>query len=216
MMTDPAQLRRSYARDHLDESTVASTWWEQFDRWFEAAVADPAVTEANGMSLATADADGRPDVRVVLAKAIGEDGVIFYTNYSSAKARQLEANPAAAVVFAWLAHERQVRLAGPVRRVSREQTERYFAGRPRESQLGAWASPQSQVIDSRAPLEAALSEVQQRFGDGPIPAPPGWGGYLIEPLTVEFWQGRPGRLHDRIRFRRLALGGGWTVERLAP
>jgi pyridoxamine 5'-phosphate oxidase len=216
-MTDPAQLRRQYARDHLDEESVAGTWLEQFRRWFDAAVADPAVIEPNAMALATADAHGRPSVRTVLAKDFSERGVVFYTNYASAKAADLAANPYAAVVFAWLAHERQVRLSGPVRKVPREQTEAYFATRPRESQLGAWASAQSQVVPSRAELEAALAEVTQRFGDGPIPAPPGWGGYLIEPLAVEFWQGRPGRLHDRIRFRRGSMhGADWVRERLAP
>jgi pyridoxamine 5'-phosphate oxidase len=216
MMTDPAHLRRYYARDQLDEHTVSATWLEQFRKWFDAAVADPAIVEPNAMSLATADAAGRPAVRTVLAKGITERGVVFYTNYSSAKALDLQENPQAAVVFAWLAHERQVRLSGPVRRVTREETEAYFATRPRESQLGAWASPQSQVVASRAELEAALREVEQRFADEPVPAPPGWGGYRVEPLVVEFWQGRPGRLHDRIRFRRAATEAPWSRERLAP
>lgn len=216
MMTDPAQLRRTYARDQLDEQTVAATWLEQFRKWFDAATADPAIVEPNAMSLATADADGRPAARTVLAKSIDERGIVFYTNYDSAKALDLEANPQAALVFAWLAHERQVRLSGPVERVSREETEAYFASRPRESQLGAWASPQSQVVPSRAVLDAALHEIEQRFADQEIPAPPGWGGYLVQPLAVEFWQGRSGRLHDRIRFRRPAAGADWIRERLAP
>lgn len=216
-MTDPAQLRRRYARDQLDEHTVAATWLEQFRKWFDAAVADPAIVEPNAMSLATADPHGRPAVRTVLAKGITERGVVFYTNYDSAKASDLRANPHAAVVFAWLAHERQVRLSGPVRQVPRAETEAYFASRPRESQLGAWASPQSQLVASRAELEAALREVEQRFADQPVPAPPRWGGYLVEPLAVEFWQGRPGRLHDRIRFRRASVDDdAWTRERLAP
>lgn len=215
-MTDPAQLRRRYARDQLGEQTVAATWLAQFRAWFDAAVADPAIVEPNAMALATADAQGRPAVRTVLAKGISERGIVFYTNYASAKAADLATNPHAAVVFAWLAHERQVRLSGPVRQVRRAETEAYFASRPRESQLGAWASPQSQVVASRAELDAALREVEQRFADQPIPAPPGWGGYLIEPLAVEFWQGRPGRLHDRIRFRRPSADAGWIRERLAP
>lgn len=215
-MTDPAQLRRAYARDHLDEGTVAATWLEQLYRWFDAAAADPAVIEANAMAVATADASGHPSVRTVLAKEFSTRGIVFYTNYASAKAADLEVNPFAAAVFAWLAHERQVRLSGSVRKVSRAQTEAYFATRPRESQLSAWASAQSQVVASRAELDAALQQVAERFGDGPIPAPPGWGGYLLEPAAVEFWQGRPGRLHDRIRFRRVGTSDDWIRERLAP
>jgi pyridoxamine 5'-phosphate oxidase len=216
MMTDPAQLRRAYARDHLDEGTIAATWLEQLRRWFDEAAADPAVIEPNAMALATANAQGRPSVRNVLAKEFSELGIVFYTNYGSAKAADLEANPFAAAAFAWLAHERQVRLSGPVRKVSRDQTEAYFTSRPRESQLSAWASEQSQVVGSREELEAALEQMTRRFGDGPIPAPPGWGGYLIEPVAVEFWQGRPGRLHDRIRFRRVGTHDEWVRERLAP
>lgn len=218
-MTDPAALRRGYRRDHLDEAAVAATWLEQFRAWFAAAAGDPAVGEANAMQLATADADGRPAVRTVLCKGFDERGVVFYTNYSSAKARDLAANPYASVVFAWLAQERQVRISGRAVAVERAETEAYFATRPRESQLGAWASPQSRVVASRAELDAALAEVTDRFGDGDIPAPPGWGGYRIVPDAVEFWQGRPGRMHDRIRYRAVELGdatGAWVRERLAP
>jgi pyridoxamine 5'-phosphate oxidase len=213
-MTDPAGLRARYTRGALDEADLADTWLAQLRAWFDAAVADPAVLEPNAIQLATADATGRPAVRTVLAKAIDERGVVFYTNYASAKARELAENPRAAAVFVWLAHQRQVRLAGPVRRVERAETEAYFATRPRESQLGAWASPQSEVVASRADLDARLAETAARFGDGPIPAPPHWGGYLLAPDEVEFWQGRVGRLHDRIRFRR--DGARWVRERLAP
>lgn len=215
-MTDPAALRRRYARGSLSEDDVADGWLAQFERWFAAAVADPAVVEANAMSLATADATGRPAVRVVLVKGVDERGIVFYTNYGSAKAGDLHANPQAAAVFAWLAHERQVRISGPVSKTSRAETEAYFASRPRESQLGAWASAQSSVVGSRAELEASLAQVSERFAGGPVPAPPRWGGYRIAPLIVEFWQGRPGRLHDRIRFRRDTLDAGWLRERLAP
>lgn len=217
-MTDPASLRRAYARGCLDENEVADTWLAQFSTWFDAATADPAIHEANAMQLATADASGHPAVRTVLAKGVDERGIVFYTNYSSAKARDLEANPRAAAVFVWLAHERQVRIAGGVAKVDRGETEAYFATRPRESQLGAWASPQSQVVASRAELDAALAEVERRFAGSPVPAPPGWGGYRIRPSTVEFWQGRAGRLHDRIRFRREEAAGThrWIRERLAP
>jgi pyridoxamine 5'-phosphate oxidase len=213
-MTDPAGLRQSYRRGHLDEDDVADTWLGQLRAWFGEAAADPAVIEANAMSLATADAAGRPAVRTVLAKAIDERGVVFYSNYTSAKAADLDANPLAAVVFAWLAHQRQVRLSGRVARVDRAETEAYFATRPRESQLGAWASPQSRVVGSRAELERVLAEVEDRFAGGPVPPPPHWGGYVVEPDAVEFWQGRVGRMHDRLRYRRTA--DAWTLERLAP
>lgn len=222
-MIDPAGLRRSYQRGHLDEATVAGSWLEQLQAWFAEATADPAVIEPNAIALATADADGRPDVRMVLVKGIDERGLAFYTNYASAKARELDANPYAAAVFAWLAQERQVRITGPVSKVTREETAAYFATRPRESQLGAWSSPQSQVVASREVLTDAFDAVQRRFEGVEVPPPDGWGGYRIAPDTVEFWQGRPGRLHDRIRFRRLDAHGerddernGWVRERLAP
>src|SRR5579875_67975 len=191
-VTDPARFRRSYERGGLDETTVADTWLEQLQRWFAEASADPAVIEANAVALATADAAGHPAVRMVLVKGIDERGVVFFTNYASAKARDLDANPHAAAVFAWLAHERQVRVTGPVAKVSRAETEAYFATRPRESQLGAWSSPQSQVVDARAVLTDAFEATQRRFDGSPVPPPAGWGGYRIAPDTVEFWQGRPG------------------------
>lgn len=211
---DPADLRRSYRRGALDEADLAATWHEQLRRWFDAAVADAAIAEPNAMQLATADAEARPHVRTVLAKAIDERGVVFYTNYESAKGHDLAVNPQASVVFAWLPQERQVRLTGGVRPVGRDETERYFATRPRESQLGAWASPQSQVVASRQELIDSDEAAAARFVDAEIPPPPHWGGYLLTPDTVEFWQGRTGRLHDRLRYRLAA--DAWTVERLAP
>jgi pyridoxamine 5'-phosphate oxidase len=213
-MTDPAGLRRGYARGQLDENALADTWLEQLQRWFGEALADPVVLDANAIQLATADAAGRPGVRTVLAKGIDERGVVFYTNYDSAKARDLGVNPHAAAVFVWLAHERQVRVVGSVTKVDRAETEAYFATRPRESQIGAWASPQSQVVASRAELDAVVAATEQRFADAEILPPPNWGGYLIAPESVEFWQGRHGRLHDRIRYRR--DGASWVRERLAP
>lgn len=213
-MTDPAGLRARYTRGTLDEADLAATWLDQLRLWFDAAVADPTVVEANAIQLATAGADGRPAVRTVLAKGIDERGIVFFTNYESAKARDLAVNPRAAIVFVWLAHQRQVRLSGSVGKTSRAETEAYFATRPRESQLGAWASPQSRPVASRAELDRLADEAAARFGDAEIPAPPHWGGYRLVPDEVEFWQGREGRLHDRIRFRR--DGDTWVRERLAP
>jgi pyridoxamine 5'-phosphate oxidase len=178
-MTDPAELRATYRRGRLEEADLAGTWLAQLRSWFDQAAADPAVVEPNAMQLATADAAGRPSVRTVLAKRLDARGVVFYTNYASAKAADLAVNPRASSVFAWLAHQRQVRLSGTVAKVSREETEAYFATRPRDSQLGAWASPQSEVVESRAALDLLAAQVADRFGDGPIPAPPNWGGYLL-------------------------------------
>lgn len=213
-MTDPAGLRRRYERGRLGDAEVADTWLAQLTAWFAEAAADPAVLEANAVQLATADAAGRPSVRTVLAKGIDERGVVFYTNYRSAKGQDLAVNPNAALVFVWLAHQRQVRLRGTAVPVPREETERYFASRPRESQLGAWASPQSEVVASREELDEAVARLAERFGDGPVPAPPHWGGYVLTPTEVEFWQGRTGRMHDRIRFRE--WDGTWVRQRLAP
>lgn len=214
-MTDPAALRADYTRGNLDEADVADAWYPQLRLWFDTAAADPTVLEANAVQLATADAAGRPAVRTVLAKGLDERGIVFYTNYDSAKGRDLAANPQASAVFLWLAHQRQARLTGAVRKIGRDETEAYFASRPRESQIGAWASPQSEVVESRDALDAMAAEVAARFGDDPIPAPPHWGGYLLEPDEVEFWQGRQGRMHDRIRYRRTD-DGAWIRERLAP
>ena len=213
-MSDPAGLRRRYARGHLDDDAVAASWFTQLRTWFDDAVADPDVVEANAVQWATVSAEGRPAVRTVLVKGLDERGIVVYTNYDSAKGQDLAANPYASAVLVWHAHERQVRLSGPVEQVSRDETEAYFASRPRESQIGAWASPQSRVVESRAELDALVEQTEQRFTDGPIPAPPHWGGYRLVPEAVEFWQGRPGRVHDRIRFR--LSGGSWVRERLAP
>jgi pyridoxamine 5'-phosphate oxidase len=211
---DPAELRRSYQRGALEEATVASTWTGQLLTWFDDAVAREGSREPNALQLATVDASGRPALRTVLAKAIDERGVTFYTNYRSAKAHDLDARPYAAAQFLWLNLERQVRLTGAVTRVTPEETAAYFRSRPRGSQLGAWASPQSEVISSRAVLEHMLDEVVARFGDGEVDVPSFWGGYRIVPDSVEFWQGREDRLHDRLRFR--LADGSWLLERLAP
>jgi pyridoxamine 5'-phosphate oxidase len=198
---------------------VASSWYGQLRAWFDEATTDPAITEPNAIQLATVGADGSPSVRTVLVKGFDGRGLVFYTNYESAKARDLAADPRAEAVFAWLVQERQVRVSGSVTPVDRAETEAYFASRPRGSQLGAWASPQSTVVGSRAELDALLVVVERRFGDGLIPAPPNWGGYRLRPDAVEFWQGRSDRLHDRIRYRvegADGAAGAWVIERLAP
>ena len=220
MYPDPAALRRSYSAGELTESALAGDWLAQLQAWYAEAAADVRIGEPNAMQVATVDEAGRPDLRTVLARGFDPHGVVFYTNYTSTKGRQLAEHPAAAALFSWLPLERQVRLRGPVSKVSRDETEAYFAGRPRGSQLATWASPQSEVLADRAQLDELLAEVTARFGDEEIPAPPHWGGYRIEVTEAEFWQGRQFRLHDRLRFRRVPPDGtadaSWVVERLAP
>jgi pyridoxamine 5'-phosphate oxidase len=184
-------MRRGYVRGWLDEASAPATWLELFRPWFAEAYAELGGLEVNAMQVATVTAEGLPAVRTVLAKGFDERGVVFYTNYDSAKARELEACPYVAAVFAWVMQERQVRFSGPVSRVERDETEEYFASRPRGSQLGAWASPQSRVVASRAVLDDAAREVERRFAGAAVPAPPNWGGYRIEPESVEFWQDGP-------------------------
>jgi pyridoxamine 5'-phosphate oxidase len=213
-VSDPAGLRRNYGLAELDDAATRLSWYELLRAWFDAAVASGTVVEPNAIQLATADAAGRPSVRTVLVKALDERGIVFYTSYGSAKAADLAQNPYAAAVFAWLPLERQARLSGPVERVTRAETEAYFASRPRGSQVAAWASAQSSVIPSRASLEAEVRAVEARFAGADVPAPPEWGGYRLRPEVVEFWQGRQDRLHDRLRHRM--VDGAWVVERLAP
>ncbi|WP_088964243.1 pyridoxamine 5'-phosphate oxidase [Micromonospora purpureochromogenes] len=209
-------MRNEYAADlGLSEADLAADWYTQFDRWFADAVA-AGLPEPNAMIVGTADAAGRPSGRTVLLKGYDPEGFVFYTNYTSRKGGEATANPHASLVFPWFPMQRQVVVAGPVERVDRAETEAYFASRPRGSQLGAWASAQSQIIPDRAALDEAYEAVVARFADvAQIPAPPHWGGFRVRPESVEFWQGRVSRLHDRLRFRR-ADGGDWIVERLAP
>ncbi len=209
-------MRRHYALHELREEGAEADPIAQFRRWFDEARADPAVPEPNAMTVATVDAEGHPAARVVLLKGVDERGFVFYTNYESAKGRELTANPRAALVFFWAALERQVRVTGGVGLTGEEESELYFASRPRGSQLGAWASTQSAKVSGRAELEARLAETAARFGEGPVPKAPRWGGYRVAPDAVEFWQGRPDRLHDRLRYVRAEGGAGWRIERLSP
>ncbi|MFI5894363.1 pyridoxamine 5'-phosphate oxidase [Actinoplanes sp. NPDC051513] len=211
----PAAMRRDYTeRGRFLESDLATSWTRQFEAWFADAAAY-GLPEPNAMIVATAGADSHPSARTVLLKGYDERGFTFFTNYESRKGSELAANPYASLVFPWFPMQRQVIVAGAVARVSRAETEEYFASRPRGSQLGAWASPQSRVLPDREAVEAGLAAAEERFGDGPVPAPPHWGGLRVVPETVEFWQGRSNRLHDRLRFRRTE-NGSWIVERLAP
>ena len=187
----------------------------QWNIWYEGA-ASAGVAEPNAMTVSTIDKHSAPDSRVVLARSVDKNGFVFYTNYDSAKSLQLIINPVASAVFAWLDLHRQVRVRGTVQQVSEQQSDDYFASRPRESQIGAWASPQSQVIPDRNFIEARLIEVREKFGDKQISRPKTWGGWCIVPTTIEFWQGRPSRLHDRFVYTRSNSDSPWRIERLAP
>ena len=214
MPPDLTGLRNEYAAHGLRRADLHSDPLQQFSAWFAAALAAD-IRDANAMSLATATPDGRPSVRIVLLKGFDERGFAFFTNYDSEKGREIEANPHAALAFYWTQLERQVRISGTVERTSREDSAAYFHSRPVGSRLGAWASKQSEVIDARQVLEARLTEMTERFENGDIPLPPHWGGYRVKPDSIEFWQGRPNRLHDRFRYSRQA-DGTWLIDRLAP
>ena len=208
-----ARMRREYEERGLRKADLLADPLEQFTRWFDEARNAPLL-EPNAMTLATVDAAGQPAARTVLLKAIDRRGVTFYTNLESRKARELAANPNAALLFWWPPHARQVRFEGAIEPVENAEADAYFATRPHGSQIGAWASAQSSAIADRAALEAAEEEIAQRFAGGPVPRPPFWGGYRLVPERVEFWQGRTNRLHDRLRYTRHA--GRWQIERLAP
>ncbi len=208
-----AAMRRSYELGGLAESDLADTWLGQLRVWL-ADAAQHGIPEPNAMILATAGEECAPAARTVLLKGLDERGLVFHTNYESRKARQLAANPRAGAVFPWYSLQRQVHVEGHVERIAEADSESYWASRPRGSQLGSAASPQSRVIGSRSELEAAVSALEVRHAGRPIPRPPQWGGLLLVPRAVEFWQGRADRLHDRLRYR--LDDGSWKVERLAP
>ena len=213
-----AAMRENYSMAGLSEGDLAPDWVAQFRAWLADAVA-AGIPEPNAMVVATASPSGDVSTRAVLCKGLDPSGVVFYTNLTSDKSRDLRANPRAAATFPWIGLQRQVHFRGPVVRVSDETAQEYWATRPRGSRVGAWASPQSTVLAGRDALEALRAKALQRFGESdessPIPLPPFWGGWRIEPETVEFWQGRVARLHDRLRYRADGTGG-WLVERLAP
>lgn len=208
------ERRVQYETAGLDAADLAVDPLTQWQRWYDEAES-AGVVEPNAMTVATVGDDGVPDARLVLAREVDAESVSFYTNFDSTKSRQLEHAPVAAAVFAWLDLHRQVRLRGRVERLADDIADAYFAGRPRGSQLGAWASPQSSPISGRDELDAAVAATTDRFGDGPIPRPPHWGGWRIVVDSAEFWQGRPSRLHDRLRYTRVACGT-WVISRLAP
>jgi len=208
-----SDMRKEYGMAGLLEKDLAKNPFRQFEKWFAEAEA-AKVPEPNAMTLATTGRDGRPSARTVLLKAADGRGFVFYTNYESRKGRELADNAQAALVFPWITMERQVIVEGPVVRVSREEAEVYFHSRPRASQLAAWASPQSTVIAGRPVIEESYRVVERKYEGREVPLPPQWGGYRLSPVTVEFWQGRRSRLHDRLRYRR-EDGGDWVVERLA-
>jgi pyridoxamine 5'-phosphate oxidase len=211
---DLAGLRREYETEGLRRADLHPDPIEQFTTWFSTAV-NTGLPDANAIALATATPDGKPSVRIVLLKGFDQGGFVFFTNYQSDKGRELVANSQAAFVIYWVQLERQIRVAGRVEKTSRAESQVYFHSRPRGSQLGAWVSHQSEVIDARRILEARLAEMTERFAGVEIELPPHWGGYRIVPEALEFWQGRANRLHDRFRYTRQP-DGSWTIDRLAP
>ena len=210
---DISHLRRDFESQGLLPADLSDDPIQQFERWFQAA-SDAGIDDVNACTLATANQTGIPGVRTVLLKGFDDRGFVFYTNYQSRKGRDLADNPRAALLFPWLPLNRQVTVEGRVTAVSEEESDRYFHSRPRDSRIGAWVSDQSERIDSRQALEKRLEELQHRFADGEIPRPPHWGGYRLTPVRIEFWQGRPSRLHDRFEYQR--NGTHWHLQRLQP
>lgn len=212
-VVDPAALREQFMAEGLDHDALAADPVDQFQRWYQQAI-DARLPEPNALSLATVDPDGQPSLRTVLLKLYDADGFVFFTNYESRKARQMDHNGRVALLFPWVALARQVKILGRAARIPTAESLKYFATRPRGSRIGAWSSPQSQVISSRSLLEEKVAEMKRRFGDGEVPLPHFWGGYRVVPSSIEFWQGRESRLHDRFRYTREQ--DAWRIERLAP
>lgn len=209
-----ADIRKDYKLHSFDESDALPNPFDQFGKWWQEAITSQ-IDEVNAMTLATVTADGRPDARIVLLKNFTENGFTFFTNYESRKGQELTLHPYASLVFFWKELERQIRIEGTVTKIEDAESDIYFQSRPVASQIGAWASPQSFVIENRAVLEQKVEEVKKMYAEANIPRPPHWGGYLVKPTQIEFWQGRRSRLHDRIRYQ-LFEGDIWQRERLAP
>jgi len=214
MYKNIADIRRDYSHKNLSEGDVDANAIKQFEKWWDEAV-DSKIDEVNAMTLATASLDALPSARIVLLKEFNEKGFVFFTNYESYKAQQLAENPKACLVFFWKELERQVRITGLIEKVSGKQSDEYFQSRPESSRIGAWASPQSRVIESRGWIDEKFNELVNKMEGTPFSRPPHWGGYIVKPVVIEFWQGRPSRLHDRIQYT-LEESGNWKIERLAP
>ncbi len=213
-MNDIAAIRKEYKLQSLDEKDVLEDPIDQFEKWWND-VLGSTIEEVNAMTLATSTRTGRPSARIVLLKGFTKQGFVFFTNYESHKGKELLENPQASLVFFWKELERQVRIEGTVEKISGEESDTYFQSRPEGSKIGAWASPQSSVIASREIIENNVAEAGKKFAGNEIKRPVNWGGYIVKPVLIEFWQGRPSRLHDRIQYTKLE-NGAWKIERLAP
>ncbi len=209
-----ADIRKDYQLQSLLETDVASNPFDQFNRWWDDAIKSE-LDEVNAMTLATASATGMPSARIVLLKSVSADGFVFFTNYNSHKGKELLENPFGCLVFFWKELERQIRITGTIEKVSAAESDEYFYSRPVGSRIGAWASPQSSVIPSRDTIETNIEKYEQEFAGTEIARPPHWGGYIVKPTLIEFWQGRPNRLHDRIQYTK-QQEGSWKFDRLAP